>query len=346
MKKRFVLAGDVGGTNARFALFELGKSAPALVRQDVLESRTFRSFHAALERFLGKTKLSIAAATFGIAGPVVDQKVKTTNLPWTIDARAVSKTFEIPKVTLLNDLVALGLGAIASPASKLHVVHLGRPKKTGANLGVIAAGTGLGEAAFVWDGEGHVACATEGSHVDFAPRNELEDELLGLLRGEYGHVSYERIASGSTIERVYRFFVENRRVKESKQAASMIASAEDKNRAIVDLAESGRSEAAMRAIDLWAGVYGAEAGNLALKCLATGGIYVCGGVSARLAKILAGGLPKAKKTARGPSPFVEAFLDKGRMRPLLEAIPVAVCLESKAGLLGAVAHAAGESEQA
>lgn len=341
----FVLAGDIGGTRARFAIFEVSRS-PRLVHQDVLESGAFRTFEKALAHFLdvsagealGK-RPPIAAATFGIAGPVVDQRVKTTNLPWTIDARSVSRIFSIPTVTLLNDLVAIGLGALACPPSKSFVVHKGRPKTTGGTLGVLAAGTGLGEAIFVWDGEAHVACATEGSHVDFAPRNGIEDALLAMLRLDYGHVSYERIASGSTLAQLYRFFVQEQRVKESKQAAVYVANAEDPNVAVVDLAESGRSEAAMRAIELWSSVYGAEAGNLALKSLATAGIFLCGGVSARLAPILANGLPARKKKAR-TSPFIEAFLDKGRMRPLVSSIPVAVCLEPRAGLLGAATHAA------
>jgi len=341
-----VLAGDIGGTRSRFAVFEVGQRGPRLVHQDVLESRSFKTFEAALRTFLGASmkeaasrgKLRLDAATFGIAGPVVDQRVKTTNLPWLIDARSISKAFGIPAVTLLNDLVAVGLGAIASPPSKLSVIYRGRPKSSGGNLAVIAAGTGLGEASFIWDGQEHIACATEGSHVDFAPQDGLQDELLDSLRTEYGHVSYERVASGSTISRIYEFFVREQRVKESKQVSAYVASAEDQNVAIVDLAESGRSEAAMRAIELWSSVYGAEAGNLALKCLATAGVFVCGGVSARLAPILAKGLPARKKSG-GSSPFIEAFLSKGRMRPLLEAMPVAVCLEARAGLLGAATHA-------
>jgi glucokinase len=344
-----VIAGDIGGTRSRFALFEVGKQ-PRLVHEDVLDSRSLRTFEAALAAFLSglsarmrpKRGMAIAAASFGIAGPVVDQRVRTTNLPWSIDARAVAKAFRIPTVTLLNDLVAVGLGAIGAPPKMIEVVHGGRPKRTGGTLAVIAAGTGLGEAVFVWDGQEHIACATEGSHVEFGPRNAIEEELLAELRREHGHVSYERIASGSTIGRLYDFFARGERgkkprVKESKTAVAALARAPDRNVAIVELAESGKSEAAMRAIDLWASVYGAEAGNLALKSLSTAGVLVCGGVSARLSKILAGGLPHGKR--KGSSPFVEAFLDKGRMRAVLEQVPVAVCLEPRAGLLGAASHA-------
>jgi len=341
-----VLSGDIGGTRSRFALFEVG-NAPRLVHQDVLASRSFKTFAAALKHFLdvsakaaiGRAKLRISAATFGIAGPVVDQRVKTTNLPWVIDGRSISRALSIPAVTLLNDLVAVGLGAMASPPGKLVVIHKGRPKTTGGNLAVIAAGTGLGEAAFIWDGTEHIACASEGSHVDFAPRTDVEDELLALLRNEHGRVSYERVASGAALSIVYRFFAREQRVKEPKDAAAFFTSAEDPNVAVVELAESGRSEAAMRAVDLWSSVYGSEAGNLALKFMSTAGLYVCGGVSARLAPILAKGLPH-RKYEGGVSPFVRAFLDKGRMKSLVAGIPVAVCLEPRAGLLGAASHAA------
>jgi glucokinase len=349
-----ILAGDVGGTRARFALLDEG--GRKVLHQDVLESRSFATFEAALARFLEGARTmvhlrgTVRAASFGIAGPVVDQRVKTTNLPWVIDARAVGKAFGIARVTLLNDLVALGLGALAAGPSKIVSIHGGRPRKSGGNLAVIAAGTGLGEATFVWDGATHVACPTEGSHVDFAPRTPVEVELWKVLAREYGHVSYERVASGSTLSVLYTFFVRDQGVRESKASAALVAAATDKNVAVVDLAEKGKSEAAMRAVELWSSVYGAEAGNLALKALATSGVYVCGGASARLASVLAHGLPSRKKSRATagkksvhPSPFLEAFMDKGRMRPLLEGIPIAICTEPFAGLFGAAAHAASQS---
>ena len=340
-----VLAGDVGGTNARFSLVSVRGGRH--LHQEVLESRAVKSFEDALDRFLAGAKVALGgvvrprAASFGIAGPVVDQRVKTTNLPWTIDARAVSKAFRIPRVTLLNDLVAAGLGAMAAPPSKLAVVHLGRPAKKGKNLAVIAAGTGLGEAAFIWDGARHVPCATEGSHVEFAPRSGIEMALLAELADEHGHVSYERVASGSTIATLYRFLVRRTKVRESKANLARVEAAADPNRAVVELAREGRSPGARQALDLWCSVYGAEAGNLVLKTGATGGVFLAGGLSAALVDVLAGGLGSAGRGRRSPSPFLEAFRDKGRMRPLLEATPVAVCLEPLAGLRGAAAHAAG-----
>ncbi len=343
---RFVLAGDVGGTRARFAL--LDAESQKVEHHRVLDSRAFSSFEEALSAFLDPArarvgrKVSVAAATFGVAGPVVDQRVKTTNLPWELTAESISEAFGIPRVTLLNDLVAVGLGALAAPSRKLKSLQAGKPRKTGGNLAVIAAGTGLGEAAFVWDGAAHVPCATEGAHVDFAPRTPVESALLKSLTREFGHVSYERIASGSTIAALYTFFVREQRIPEAKLQASYVARAEDPNVAVVDLAESGKSEAAMRAVELWSSVYGAEAGNLALKSLATAGVFVCGGASMRLASVLAEGLPSRRREGKneGPaSPFLEAFLDKGRMRSLLERIPVAVCTDALAGLHGAAAHA-------
>lgn len=347
-----VLAGDVGGTRARFALLE--PTGRRTLHHEVLESRGFETFEGALGRFLANARESsrvtakaaerIAAASFGIAGPVVDQRVKTTNLPWVIDAKTIREEFGIAEVTLLNDLVAVGLGAAAASPKKLESIQVGRPRVTGGTFAVIAAGTGLGEAAFVWDGERHVPCPTEGSHVDFAPRSAVEHELWKVLTREYGHVSYERVASGSTIAALYTFFVRDQGVRESKASAALVARAPDPNVTVVELAEAGQSEAAMRAIELWTSVYGAEAGNLALKSLATAGVFVCGGVSARLAGVLARGLPsRRKKKGQASSPFLEAFLDKGRMRPLLEKVPIAVCTEPLAGLRGAAAHAARQA---
>lgn len=336
-----VLAGDIGGTRARFALVD--RKTKAIVHQDVLESRTFPTFDATLAAFLErakKAKPKILAASFGIAGPIVDQRVKATNLPWTIEGRAVSKQLGGVKVTLLNDLVALGYGAMAASGKDLSLLHGGKPKKEGGNVAIIAAGTGLGEAAFIWDGEKHVACGSEGGHTDFAPKSAVEEALYRKLAVRLGHVSWERVCAGSSISMIYEFLVRDQHVHEGKAAAAKVTRAPDANVAVVELAESGKSEAAMQAIELWSSIYGAEAGNLALKVLATGAVFVCGGVSARLAPILAKGIRGRKKEEHAvTSPFLDSFLDKGRMRGLLENVPVAVVMDPKAGLLGAATHA-------
>lgn len=338
----WAIAGDIGGTNARLVLVDVEHSE--LLHEHIYPSKDFKTFDQVLARFLADTrevvgaKTTFPSASFGIAGPVVGGRVKTTNLPWLVDAHALARKFHIPRVSLLNDLVAVGFGAMAAPTSKVKKIHgPGRPRKDGGTLAILSAGTGLGEAAFVWDGEGHVPMATEGSHVEFAPRSALEMRLLAKLAKKHGHVSYERVASGSTFSMLYRFFVEDERVRESAKNRDRIARAKDPNVEVVTLAVEGGSEAAMRAVDLWCSVYGAEAGNLALKTFATAGVYICGGVASSMVKVLAHGLPARNAKT---SPFVEAFLDKGRMRALVEKIPVAVVLEPKTGLLGAAAHAA------
>jgi glucokinase len=318
-----LLAGDIGGTRARLNLM-----APdgRVIRHEVFESRTFPSLEAVLRTFLGKRPPRVTSAAFGVAGPVVAGRSVATNLPWIIDSRAIARKLHIKRVILLNDLVALALGALGVPKSKLHVVGgAGAPKKSGANIAVIAAGTGLGEAMLVWDGDGRrfVPSATEGGHADFAPADELEWELLSFLRARYGHVSWERVVSGMGLGNLYDFFRMVKGVEESVATARALEAAPDRNAAITQLGQSGASDAAARALDLFARLYGAEAGNLALKTLSVGGVYVCGNIAAQLLKVLEKGT------------FRAAFEGKGRFAPMMERIPMAVVLDSNIGLAGA-----------
>ena len=329
-----LLAGDIGGTRARLSLLAPdGKTQ----RHEVFASREHPSLEAVVRAFLGAAGKQgkqgkpprVTAAAFGCAGPVVDGRCVATNLPWVIDARVLSRKLRIPRVTLLNDLVALSLGAMRVSKSKLRVIGgAGAPKHKGGNIAVIAAGTGLGEAMLVWDGARHVPCGTEGGHCDFAPRDETEVDLLAFLRARYGHVSYERILSGNGLGNVYDFHVQALRVPEGEENAAAIASAPDRNAAIAQLGESGKSEAAARAVDLFARIYGAEAGNLALKTLAVGGVYVCGNIAAKMIGVLERG-----------GVFAKAFADKGRFAALMKKIPVAVVLDSDVGLAGAASVA-------
>jgi glucokinase len=325
------LAGDIGGTHTRLALFD--DASPSgrrrATREDSLSSRSFPSLEAAVQAFLGSRPPRIAAAAFGIAGPVVDGRVKTTNLPWQLDERTLSRRLRIPKVRLINDLVAIAFGASAASAKKLVRLQ-GASSRGGkrATLAVLAAGTGLGEAALVWDGATFVPCGSEGGHCDFAPRNRLEWELCEFLsRRVKGHVSYERILSGPGLGNIYDFLRQAKKRKESASAAGTLAQSTDRNLAITELGLSGKSPVCSEALELFLGVYGAEAGNLALKFLATGGVYVAGGIAASL-------LPLLRKGA-----FLEAFLDKGRFRPLLEKVPVALVVDSNIGLFGATLFA-------
>jgi glucokinase len=315
--------GDIGATNTRLCL--LGPTGRK-VRQQVLASRQYPSLEAALRTFLATQKPApkVKAAAFGIAGPVVAGRVVTTNLPWVVDAKALQRKLGIKRVTLLNDLVALALGTLGVTKRKLHVLgDAGAPKRKGANLAVLAAGTGLGEAMLVWNGTEHQAVATEGGHTDFGPRDEIDVELFHFLRARFGHVSWERILSGAGLSNLYDFYRQAKRIDESAENVDAIESAPDRNAAIARLGVAEKSEAATRAVEMFAEIYGAEAGNLALKTLAVGGVYVCGNIAANMLSVL----------DRGG--FRRAFAAKGRFSSMMEKIPVAVVLDSDVGLQGA-----------
>jgi glucokinase len=326
-----LLAGDIGGTHARLTLL---RPDGRVARKAEFSSRKFPSLEAVVAEFLASVspKPKVTAAAFGVAGPVVAGRVVATNLPWVIDARILARKLGIKKIKILNDLVALSLGAVHVPRAKLHLLSdAGNPKKRGANVAVIAAGTGLGEAMLIWDGEGFVPSATEGGHADFAARDEVEIELLQFLRARFGRVSYERILSGAGLGNLYDFFRQAKAIPESSENSEAIGAAADRNAAIAELGSTGKSEAAMRALQLFATIYGAEAGNLALKTLALGGIYVCGNIAARMVPILDDG------------GFWRAFRDKGRFGSLMEKIPVAIVLDKDVGLSGAASAALAES---
>ena len=288
-----------------------------------------------MREFVGSfsPKPKITSAAFGVAGPVVNGRVVATNLPWVVDSRIIGRKLGIKRVTLLNDLVALSLGAIAVPRSKLRFLSdtARSPKKRGANVAVIAAGTGLGEAMLIWSGDGFVPSATEGGHADFAARDDLEIELLQFLRNRYGRVSWERILSGNGIGNLYDFFRQAKGMEDTRENAEAIATAHDRNATISQLGLASKSEAAARALQLFGQIYGAEAGNLALKALALGGVYVCGNIAGRMLPILEGGA------------FRRAFLEKGRFGALMEKIPVAVVLDTDVGLAGAASAALADS---
>jgi glucokinase len=318
-----LLAGDVGGTNARLALVT---DAGRVVRRDVLASREHAGLESVVRAFLGPRPPRVRAASFGIAGPVIRQRCEATNLPWVVDAAKLSCALGIERVTLMNDLVGLSYGALIAPRSRLHVLQGGAPARRGENVCTIAAGTGLGEAALVWDGARHVPLATEGAHVELAAQTRAEWDLVEYARERFGHVSWERLVSGPGIGVLYDFMIEVEGVRESRANATRIEEASDRNAEITRLGLSGRSRPADLALDLFARFYGAEAGNLALKTLATGGVFVAGGIAATLARTLKG---------RG---FLEAFRAKGRFRRLLGRVPVAVVLDAGVGLRGVVHH--------
>jgi glucokinase len=331
-----LIVGDIGGTNARLHLLS---PRGRIERREVFASHEHASLEAVLRAFLGAKPPRVTAAVFGVAGPVVDNRCKATNLPWVIDGRVVARKLGIKKVTLLNDLVALALGAVAVKPSKRHVLgRAGAPKRRGASVAVIAAGTGLGEAMLIWDGERHVPTATEGGHGDFAPRDEVEIDVLRFLTARYGgHVSAERLVSGMGLGNLYDFFRDGvagasprTGLGESVANGEAIERAADRNAAIAQLGAEGKSAAAAAAVERFASIYGAEAGNLALRSLSLGGVLVCGNIASKMLPVL----------ERGG--FMKAFVDKGRFRGMLEKVPVAVVTDSDVGLQGSTRVALGE----
>ena len=320
-----ILAGDIGGTNARLAVFDVLDGHFSLISASVFPSREYTSLDEIVSKFVQTANVHPDAACFGVAGPVRNGRVEASNLPWIIESKRLAEELDIKKALLINDLEANAWGiAFLDPAD---LVSLNQVKGTPAgNQAVISAGTGLGEAGMYWDGTKHHVFACEGGHADFAPRNELETELLRYLRLRFGHVSYERIVSGPGLVNVFNFLRDTGRGVEPKWLADEMLHS-DPAAAISRAAIDGKCGLSEQAIDLFVSIYGAEAGNLALKIMATGGIYLGGGIAPKMLPKLAGPL------------FMEGFLSKGRMQHLLEAIPVKVITNDKVALLGAARFA-------
>ena len=317
-----ILAGDVGGTKTALALFDGQGVNFTLVREATLPSREFPTFEGAIARFLVDGPSGpIGAASFGIAGPVVEGRGVTMNLPWQIDERTLEKSIPARRVRLMNDLEATGHGLGALPPTSLVTLQAGKPRS--GNKALIAAGTGLGEALLIWDGKSHQVIPSEGGHADFAPRTELEMDLLCFLAKEFGRVSYERILSGPGFFNVYRFLRDTGRAPEPLWLTEKLKAGGDPNLVIGPAALEGRDPLCVATLDLFTAVYGAEAGNLGLKALSVGGVYIGGGIAPRFrAKIEDGA-------------FIAAFRAKGRLSQLMEAMPVHLLLESRTALLGA-----------
>jgi glucokinase len=321
-----ILAGDLGGTNFRVAVFRDGTE---LTR---LHEAKFRSAeHGSLEEmvrlFLGGITLDspLEAACFGIPGPNVGGIVTPTNLGWKIEVGALPSLLGIPRVTVLNDLEATAYGISELRQTDLAELQAGKGSRQG-NQCVIAPGTGLGEAGLFWDGARHTPWACEGGHADFAPTDELQQELLVFLRREFGSVSFERIVSGTGIPNIYRFLRDTGRHAETESVAlEMISS--DHAGVISRHAAAGDCPLCGATMDLFLHALGAEASNMALKTMATGGVFLAGGIP-----------PKILPFLQDPR-FLESFLNKGRLRPLLETMPLHIVLNDEAALLGSARRA-------
>jgi glucokinase len=321
-----ILAGDIGGTNARLAYFQPQNGHLRLVSERVFPSREHSELGEIVTQFLEDSDTRPEVACFGIAGPVRNGRVETSNLPWIVEQSRLAKQIHLPATLLISDLEANAWGIAALAAADLVPLNKVSGPTVG-NQGVIAPGTGLGEAGLFWDGTRHHVFACEGGHTDFGPQGDLQIELVRFLERRFGHVSYERILSGPGLVNVYEFLLESGCGKEAPELAAAIQTG-DPAAAISRAAVDNSCPLAVKALDLWVAVYGAEAANLALKVMATGGLFLAGGIS-----------PKILTKLTGPA-FMKSFVEKGRLRPLLESIPVQVVMNDKAGLLGAARCAA------
>jgi glucokinase len=317
-----LIVGDVGGTNARLAVAEWREGELGLSDPLVYPSWAEADFAPILGRFIGQAHVDgVAGAVIGIAGPVRDNRCRTTNLPWHLDGEALAGALG-PFVQLLNDLEAAAWGIDQVRAGQRRVLQAGSPQPRG-NRAVIAAGTGLGEAGMVWCGDGYQPFATEGSHGDFAPGDATEQALRDWLSGRHGgHVSWERVVSGPGLADLYRFLREH-----GGAGCEPDPLQADDVGAAVAAGAAGDSLCA-QALDRFLRLFGAEAGNLALKLMAGGGVYLAGGIAPKVADRLAGG------------DFLAAFCAKGRLRPVLEAMPVILLDDSQLALKGAAVYGA------
>ncbi len=318
-----ILAGDVGGTKVRLAVFE-ERGGITCVDEEKFASREFSDLSALLHQFLlPEHRKNISAACLGIAGPVKNGVCKATNLPWEISAEVLKKDLHIPKVDLINDLEANAWGIRCLSPEEFFTVNVG--EETQGNRAMISPGTGLGEAGIYWDGKTHRPFACEGGHCDFGPTNAEEIDLLNYLMRQLRHVSYERILSGPGLFQIYRFLIDTKREKEDPAIAALMQQSEPQ-RVITEKGVSGESSACMRTCQLFIKLLGDEAGNLALKFLAIGGVFIGGGIAPHMVPFIKEGF------------FMKAFIDKGRLASVLSKIPIKVVLNEKTALLGAARY--------
>jgi glucokinase len=353
---RMIVAGDIGGTKTHLALFDWKKDRVDPIRLESFHSADYTSLEDMLTEFLVPPKPpspidefatekgnaaepepepptekppKIDAACFGIAGPVIQNRCQTTNLPWVVDGATLAKQFDIPRVKLLNDLEAMAHGILLLRPDEVEILNAGTPPPHNQALALIAAGTGLGESILFWNGSRYQPMPSEGGHADFAPNNDNEIELLRHLRSNYLHVSYERVLSGPGLHAIYDYVRDSK--KNEPTWLSEQIKAGDPAAVIAEAGLKGQADIAKQALDLFASIYGAEAGNLALKAMTLNGVYLGGGIAPKL-------LAKLKDGT-----FMKAFTNKGRYTRLMSSIPVKVVMNQQTALLGAASVAAALS---
>jgi len=317
-----ILAGDVGGTKTDLALFEEKGGHLVEKRGRRFESRRYPDLATVLREFLADDVAGVERAGFGVPGPVVDGRGQATNLTWVVDVHDLERLLEKKPVTLVNDLVATAAGVLDLPDERLVTLHPGRSRPAGTRA-VLAPGTGLGESALFWNGNGYHAMPSEGGHADFAARDLEEIALVEHLLRTQKRVSYEHLLGGPAFSRIYDFLRDTGRATEPEAVARELARAADRNAAITRLAMTEGVEICVRALDRWAAILGAEAGNLALRTVAEGGVYLAGGIVGQLVESL-----------RHPA-FLAAFLAKEPLDGFVKDVPVRVVLEERTALLGA-----------
>jgi glucokinase len=323
-----VIAGDIGGTKSLLALMEvdLNRSTYSIICEHTFESRRFDSLATVVKEFLQESEANVKSACFGVAGPVVDDECDTTNLPWHIKRSQLAEQINIPNTKLLNDFEAIGYGLELLGPDDMVSLQEGTPKPHGP-IALLGAGTGLGEAFLIWEADRYRVHSSEGGHADFGPRNDIEISLLKFLRQREAHVSYERILSGAGIVEIYNYLVQTGSEPENLNIRDEMEK-EDGAAVISRHALEQTDETCVRTLDLFASIYGAEAGNLALKVLARGGVYLAGGIAPKIIEKLRDGA------------FIKAFRDKGRLFSFVQDVPVRVIMNPKVGLLGAALIAA------
>ncbi len=329
-----ILVGDIGGTHTRLAHYRADAAHTlSLLAESTLSSDSAESFPQLLSDYLShQGEAHFDRACFGVAGPVVDQTCETTNLPWRLSARELEQEFGFPRVWLLNDLEANAWSIDGLEESDFHLLNPGAPHAQGNRL-IISAGTGLGEAGLFWDGERHHPFASEGGHADFSPANAQEFALHQWLAQRYAHVSWERLVSGPGLENLYDFLLYSQQ-QHPPEWLNELMQRQGRAPAISNAGLSGQDELCSQTLDLFLDLFGREAGNHALKLMARGGVYLGGGIPPKILSRLKSG------------PFLQAFFNKGRMRPLMEAMPVRVILNDRSALLGSARYAMLQSPNA
>ena len=323
---QMVLGGDVGGTKTRVGLFRVTRRHTRRIFEKTFINRNYMGLEEILSDFMKEQK-EIGAACFGVAGPVIEGKVTATNLPWRLDRQSLQKNLSLEKVELINDLVANAYGIAVLKKKDFEVLNPGKIMQ--GNAGLLAAGTGLGQAILFWNGSRHVPSPSEGGHVEFGPKNDLEMRLFRYLIDRFGHVSYERVLSGAGLFHIYQFLRDFGRFGHEPEWLSNKIIQEDPPLVISETARLKKNRICVKALDIFASIYGAAAGNLALQVMAVGGVYVGGGIAPKILWKLKDGT------------FMKAFREKGRLSGFLAHIPVKVIMNEGTALLGAASRAVG-----